>query len=328
MLEGKLDIKSHLNRRSFLRGAGGMAALVPLAGMVGGINAFGASPTAPPGFITPVDGPRDVTNESDIAILNFALNLEYLEAEYYLLGTTGTGLSGNGIATSGVGGTGTVTVKSSPKVNFTDSAMSGFATEIAHDEANHVRFLRSALGSNAIGMPSLDLLNSFNTLAQAAGIGQSFDPFANEINFFIGGFIFEDVGATAYHGAAALISDKDVLEYAAGILGVEGYHASLLRTVLYLISQKLLMLKTTTTLDVASVTTKIANLRASLSGMADDAGITYKNTTDPFIVPTDSNALIFARTVRQVLNIVYGAANASKGLFFPAGVNETPLTFP
>jgi hypothetical protein len=296
----------------------------------GSVRAFGDTPSAEPGFITPVDGPRDVTNQQDIEILNFALNLEYLEAEYYLYATTGKGLKAYGVDTTGVGNAGTVTVKSNPMVNFTDSALAGFAMEIAHDEANHVRFLRAALGSNAIAEPSIDLTASFNTLAQAAGLGSSFDPFANELNFLIGGFIFEDVGATAYHGAAPLIADKAILEYAAGILGVECYHASLIRTVLYLAGQNSLTLTNPPSPypNIFEIVNKISQLRADLSGVADDFGITFEDTRRPFIVPTDSNALIFARTVRQVLNIAYGAVGASKGLFFPDGVNETPLTFP
>ena len=35
------------------------------------------------------------------------------------------------------------------------------------------------------------------------------------------------------------------------------------------------------------------------------------------LVPTDSQSLAFARTVRQVQNIVYGAIDATQGLFFP-----------
>ena len=35
------------------------------------------------------------------------------------------------------------------------------------------------------------------------------------------------------------------------------------------------------------------------------------------LVPTDSQSLAFARTVRQVQNIVYGAVDATQGLFFP-----------
>jgi hypothetical protein len=318
------SLTSALNRRSFLRRAGALAAMAPLAGMLGG-RAFGQSNADPDtgSVITPVNDARDVTNESDIEILNFALNLEYLEANYYLYGVTGGGLAQYGVSTTGIGTAGGVTVKSNPKVTFTDNTMLQFATEIAHDEANHVKFLRSQLGANAIAMPQIDLLNSFNTLAQAAGLGSTFDPYANEVNFFIGGFIFEDVGVTAYRGAAPLIADKTVLSYAAGILGVEGYHASLLRTVLYLTSQE------TPSLDITQTVQKISDLRNTLSGsVGDDAGITFDGTDNPFIVPTDVNALVFARTPRQVLNVAYGAINATKGLFFPNGVNETPLTFP
>jgi hypothetical protein len=298
-------IKSRLNRRSFLRSAGATAALASFGGIMGATKAFADNP--------------DILTQVDVEILNFALNLEYLEAEYYLRGVTGSGLESAGVGISGVGTAGGVTVKSNPKVNFADPIFAQFSREIAQDETDHVIFLRAALGSSAVARPQIDLLNSFNTLAKAAGIADTFDPFANELNFIIGGFIFEDVGVTAYHGAAADITNKAYLTAAAGILAVEAYHASLLRAILYY--------ESTESSSVGTIVQKISDLRDSLDGpVDDDQGVTLNGNAN--IVPTDSNGLAFARTPRQVLNIVYGAPNATKGLFFPNGVNETPLLFP
>lgn len=248
---------------------------------------------------------------TDTDILNFALNLEYLEAQFYTLATTGQTIEQLGISTSGPNGapSGTVTVKSNPTVPFVTPLLQQFAMETANDEQNHVKFLRSALAASAVAMPNLDLMNSFNALAQAAGLGSSFDPFASETNFLLGAFIFEDVGVTAYHGAAGLISSKTYLDKAAGILAVEAYHAGSIRLRVFAAGAA-----------AQQASTQIAAARAKLDGTGnDDIGVGVSGGAAT-IVDADQNAIAFSRSTSQVLSIVYGGGS-SGGAFFPNGLN-------
>jgi hypothetical protein len=308
---GAADLRKQTARRGFLRGLG--------------IGAAGAAAVGVTGF-----GATSALSQQpnlDVAILEFALNLEYLEAEFYLRAATGQGLPPADI------GSNPGPVTGGQKVPFTSPINQAYANEIAAEEHLHVQFLRAALqaatGAAPPSRPTIDFTQSFPTLAMAAGLGGGFTGFANDTQFLLASYVFEDVGVTAYHGAAPLITNKAYLDKAAGILAVEAYHAGLIRTVLFVNG-------------FASQTAAISNLRATLDGTAGTANVDDRGvgtTSAPSIVdcsnalngsllggfptnnPPGNNAIAFDRTTRQVLNIVYGAKNATSGLFFPKGLN-------
>jgi hypothetical protein len=283
--------ENEADRRLFLKSAG-----VAGLGAVGGaaLSGVGISPAAAAG---PSDG----------AILNFALNLEYLEAEFYSHAALGHGLDGK--LTTGRGRHGGVV--GGRKVNFSSPKIAKIAREIAHDEIAHVKFLRSALGGAKVARPQIDLKHSFTAAARAAGLvgpNQTFDPYANENNFLLAAFIFEDVGVTAYKGAAPLINNAAYLDAAAGILAIEAYHAGIVRTSLY-------------DKDLGSKANKISQARDSLDGKTNrDEGIVWKGGAN--LAPADKNAIAYSRSADRVLNVVYlTPKRADRGGFFPRGVN-------
>jgi len=283
----------------------------------------------------------EAASYTDSDILNFALNLEYLEAQFYTLATAGMTIDevgiGIGAGTSATGG-GTVATKpggpGSCLVPWTIPAIQAYATETAQEERNHVTFLRSALGASAVAMPNLDLYNSFNTLASAAGIGAAFDPFAADADFLIGAYIFEDVGVTAYSGAVPLITTAAYVAAATGILAVEAYHAGLVRTSIF-------GLDPTGSLGLQGYTQMISATRMALDGSTtvDDIGVGFQTTsTEPAGTTLEAATIVdaqtgspnysktYTRSTTQVLQIVTGnatppASGKFKGVFFPNGLN-------
>ena len=187
-----LRYKKAFARRNFIKNVG-----LAGAGIAAGAVIQGCSDSKPKAAGIP---------ETDV--LNFALNLEYLEAEFYSIAVTG-----NHLDSSVTGGTSTATGGS--KVNFTDTRIADIAAEILNDEMLHVKFLRSALGGLAVAEPVIKL--------DALGIG-----FASQAEFLILSRAFEDTGVSAYAGAATLLTGNN-LQAAAQILATEAYHAGNIR---------------------------------------------------------------------------------------------------
>ncbi len=281
-----------LGRRNMMRNVGLGAAALGLASVMKPSEAKAAA----------------TASATELAVLTFALNLEYLEAEYYIRGVTGAGLP------SSMTGNATSKVTGGTQVTFSTTDTLQYWEEITNDEFNHVNFLRAALaaaGGVVPNEPTINFTDTFNSLAVAANIGSGFNPFADEVSFLLGASVFEDVGVTAYLGGASLLPPGSAyLLPAAQILSVEAYHAGQLRTRMSLAG-------------LFPTFHKIAAFRNVLSmqagSPADDQGI-YINDHDN-ITPTDGNSLAFVRTIDEVTNIVTaGNYQTGKGGFYPNGL--------
>ena len=90
-----------------------------------------------------------------------------------------------------------------------------------------MKYLRTALGNASVQCPQVDIGPAFAAAANAA-IGKTlsppFTPYANDLFFLHGAFIFEDVGVTAYKGALTSFKSSDIMLAAAG----KDYFSSLL----------------------------------------------------------------------------------------------------
>jgi hypothetical protein len=237
----------------------------------------------------------DPAEPSVVDVLQFALNLEYLEAEFYTVATTGMtidmapfsiGIDGSGTAGPTYGGS---------QVNFANNLVftSAVAAEIGQDERNHVALLRTALaqaGIQPIAKPEINL--------NALMLG-----FGNEAEFLTLARIFEDIGVTAYGGAAQLssVTSSPYIGTAARILAAEAEH-------------------------VGNIRLQCARLGIA-SPQLDSVDIVPPPSGTKFISVDPTAGLSAIRTPGQVLYLAYGnAANATAGGFFPKGVNGALMT--
>jgi hypothetical protein len=291
-LLNRIELKKALNRRKFLSGLGFTGAAVAGSAILAGCG--GSSP-----HNVMAAGPT----ETDV--LNFALNLEYLEATFYSYVATGAD-----IPSASTGGGPAPTGAPSAQPAFQSQQIADLFAEIYYDELSHVNDLRTALGSSAVARPQLAL--------DALGMVSS----ANYITF---ARLFEDVGVTAYAGASTDLTGQN-LQYAAQILAVEGFHSGAIR--LIAIQQAVPYIPTAVIpadgddvppYDPGSVALAEAG-PTTKGGFFATAGAGMTNQTLP--------GLAYARTPSQVLAIVYAntASGTAKGGFYPAGMNGNITT--
>ncbi len=135
-------------------------------------------------LVSSVAGSQSTVNSKpyggDALVLQFALNLEYLEAEFYTYATTGHGIDQEGVGVTGVGTFGPTIVKTNPAGAVPRCGRSAVCLGDRTGRTQSRDLLRNALkslGFNSVAKPTINLNDSWNALAQAAGLGSSFDPF-------------------------------------------------------------------------------------------------------------------------------------------------------
>lgn len=248
---------------------------------------------------------QQAESSTDIDLFNFALNLEYLETDYYLRG--GLGMTVDEVFGTSFG----APVKGGRKVQFSNPAREGMIKNIAGNEVAHIKFLRAITGSQAAQRPPIDMDAGFAAVAAAAGLS-NFDPFGNEVDFFLGGMLFEDVGVSVLKGSARKLRSLTLRESAAGLLGSEGYHMGAVRSVIYKMGE-----------PARSRAAAISEFRDRLDGPQDLDQPPVKVGAMANITPANQNGIALGRTPEHALNIIYGnpARGVMAGGFFPEGFN-------
>lgn len=130
--------------------------------------------------------------KDDLEVLNYALTLEYLESAFYQQGNARRLLSGK---------------------------EAEYLVRVQKDEEAHVSALTGTinkLGGTPVAAPAVDFKDSFSS----------------RTNYLMTSHTFENLGVSAYLGAAGFIKNKDILQAAAGIFGVECRHAAVVGNLL------------------------------------------------------------------------------------------------
>lgn len=126
---------------------------------------------------------------NDLEILNYALTLEYLEADFYTKGVEGGALKGRTLE---------------------------LVSPIRDHEQAHVAAVKqtvSDMGGKPVAKPEFKYPSG---------------TFTSRTKFLKTASVFEELGVTAYHGQVPRVEDPEILKAAAAIAGVESRHAAIL----------------------------------------------------------------------------------------------------
>ncbi|XVF21943.1 hypothetical protein REPUB_Repub12eG0132600 [Reevesia pubescens] len=259
----------------------------------------------------------------DVDRIQFALNLEFLEAEFFLYGALGKGLDAfaPSLAQGGPSPVGA-------RIANLDPTIRNIIEEFGYQEIGHLRSIMKAVGGfprpqlNLTAAAFASIVNqAFNTI-----LSPPFNPYDNTLNYLLASYIIPYVGLVGYVGTIPNLNSSNYQALTASLLGVEAGQDAVIRTLLY---QRANERVRPYGLRVENFTNRLSELRSRLGmcGVKDEGlkvplQLGAENRTSSNILSADANSLSYSRIPTEILRIIYGTGNESRpGGFFPNGAS-------
>ncbi|XP_031282692.1 desiccation-related protein PCC13-62-like [Pistacia vera] len=255
--------------------------------------------------------------------IQVALNLEFLEAEFFLNSALGKGLDSIAPMLT-AGGPRPVGAK---KANL-DALTNRIIEEFGYEEVGHLRAIITRIGGFPRPLLNLSTENFANMFDAAVGykLDPPFDPYLNTVNYLLACYLIPYVGLVGYVGTIPNLVTYTSRELVAGLLGVESGQDAVIRALLYEKANEKVLPYNITVAKFSGYISQLRN-RLAMCGIKDEGLIVplqlgAENKTETNVLSADANSLSYARTPQEVLRIVYGTSSEYKpGGFFPNGGN-------
>lgn len=259
--------------------------------------------------------------KSDVDLLEFPLNLEFLEAEFFLWGSLGHGLDSQAPELAG-GGPAPI----GARMAHLDPLTRDIVAQFAFQEVGHIRAIKKTVPG--FPRPLLNMSREAFATVMNNAVGKTldppFDPYANTINYLLASYVIPYVGLTGYVGANPKLKTPAAKRLVAGLLGVESGQDAVIRTMLF---ERAMQKVEPYGITVAEFTNKISILRNKLgNGGLKDEGLVVRRIEGAEgkitgnVLVGDKDSLSYPRTPEEILRIVYSTGKENKpGGFYPKG---------
>ncbi|KAI4329759.1 hypothetical protein MLD38_028107 [Melastoma candidum] len=260
---------------------------------------------------------------SDAELIHVAMNLEFLEAEFFLHGAFGEGLDSIApyLAKGGPPPIGGQKAELDPLVR-------NIIAEFAYEEVGHVRAIYERVGG--IPRPLLNISKeTFGDVFDVA-LGHKlvprFDPYASSLHYLLASYLLPYVGLTGYVGTIPYLRNYTTKDLVGRLLGVESGQDAVIRTLLY---ERALEKVEPYGVTVAELTNKLSWVRNDLGkcGLKDKGVIVPKELgpegkLETQVLSSGKDELAYSRTPQEIFRIVYASGNEGvPGGFYPQGGN-------